>query len=122
MADLVVRGDTADIAIEDGKVVDLTRKLFAYFQVPSVQHYLVFWPDRPQVVHHRRRQDGPGVETQMLTEGVIRLDPPAGRQQQIGHDQERTGGEAAPGGEREQRCGLHLDRDRALAPPALLGG
>jgi Uma2 family endonuclease len=56
--------------------VDLTRKLVAYFQVPSVQHYLVFWPDRPQVVHHRRREDGPGVDTQMLTEGVIRLDPP----------------------------------------------
>jgi Uma2 family endonuclease len=56
--------------------VDLTRKLFAYFQVPSVRHYLVFWPDRPQVVHHRRRQDGPGVDTQMLTKGVIRLDPP----------------------------------------------
>jgi Uma2 family endonuclease len=55
---------------------DLTRKLVAYFQVPSGQHYLVFWPDRPQVVHHRRREDGPGVETQMLTEGVIKLDPP----------------------------------------------
>jgi Uma2 family endonuclease len=56
--------------------VDLTRKLVAYFQVPSVQHYLVFWPDRPQVLHHRRREDAPGVETQMLTEGAIRLDPP----------------------------------------------
>ena len=56
--------------------VDLTRKLVAYFQVPSVQHYLVFWPDRPQVVHHRRRPDGQGVDTQMLTEGEIGLDPP----------------------------------------------
>lgn len=56
--------------------VDLTRKLFAYFQVPSVQHYLVFWPDRPQVVHHRRREDGSGLDTQMLTEGEVRLDPP----------------------------------------------
>jgi Uma2 family endonuclease len=56
--------------------VDLTRKLVAYFQVPAVQHYLVFWADRPQVVHHRRREDGQGVETRMLTEGEIRLDPP----------------------------------------------
>jgi Uma2 family endonuclease len=55
---------------------DLTRKLVAYFRVPSVQHYLVFWADRPQVVHHRRREDGQGVETRMLTEGEIRLDPP----------------------------------------------
>lgn len=56
--------------------VDLTRKLVAYFQTPSVQHYLVLWADRPQVVHHRRRADGQGVETRILTEGEIRLDPP----------------------------------------------
>jgi len=55
---------------------DLTRKLVAYFQVPSVRHYLVFQADRPQVVHHRRREDGQGVDTRMLTEGEIRLDPP----------------------------------------------
>jgi Uma2 family endonuclease len=56
--------------------VDLTRKLVAYFRLPSVRHYLVFWADRPQVVHHRRRDDGEGVETRILTEGEIRLDPP----------------------------------------------
>jgi len=55
---------------------DLTRKLVAYFRVPSVQHYLVFWADRAQAIHHRRRDDGQGVETRMLTEGEIRLDPP----------------------------------------------
>jgi Uma2 family endonuclease len=89
--DAVLRcGDALDgdvIAVRDPVVVvevlssstrgvDLTRKLFAYCQVPSVQLYLVFWPDRPQVVHHRRRGDGPDVETQMLTEGAIWLDPP----------------------------------------------
>jgi Uma2 family endonuclease len=56
--------------------VDLTRKLVAYFRVPSVRHYLVFWVDRPQVVHHRRREDGQGIETRMLTEGEMRLGPP----------------------------------------------
>jgi Uma2 family endonuclease len=56
--------------------VDLTRKLVAYFSIPSVRHYLVYWADRPQVVHHQRRDDGQGVETRMLTEGEIRLDPP----------------------------------------------
>jgi len=55
---------------------DLTGKLVAYFRVPSVRHYLVFWADRPQVVRHRRREDGQGVDTRMLTEGGIRLDPP----------------------------------------------
>jgi Uma2 family endonuclease len=55
---------------------DLTRKLVAYFRVPSVRHYLIFWADRPQVIHHRRRQGGEGLETRMLTTGEIRLDPP----------------------------------------------
>ena len=55
---------------------DLTRKLVAYFRVPSVHHYLVFWADRPQVIHHRRREDGEGIDTRMLTAGDIRLDPP----------------------------------------------
>lgn len=56
--------------------IDLTRKLVAYFSIPSVRHCLVYWADRPQVVHHRRREDGQGVETRMLTEGEIKLDPP----------------------------------------------
>jgi len=55
---------------------DLTRKLVAYFRVPSVRHYLIFWADQPQVLHHRRQDDGPGIETRVLTSGEIRLDPP----------------------------------------------
>ena len=55
---------------------DLTRKLVAYFGLPSVRHDVVFWADRPQVIHHRRRDDGQGIETRMMTEGEIRLDPP----------------------------------------------
>ena len=56
--------------------VDLTRKLVGYFRVPSVQHYLIFWADRPQVIHHRRRDEGEGIDTRVLTTGAIRLDPP----------------------------------------------
>jgi Uma2 family endonuclease len=55
---------------------DLTRKLVAYFRLPSVQHYLVFWADRQQVLHHRRQDDDQGIETRVLTSGEIRLDPP----------------------------------------------
>lgn len=55
---------------------DLTRKLVAYFRLPSVQHYLVFWADRPQAIHHRRHEDGQGIDTRVMTEGEIRLDPP----------------------------------------------
>jgi Uma2 family endonuclease len=55
---------------------DLTRKMVAYFRVPSVQHYLIFWADRPQVVHHRRRVEDEGIDTRVVTTGEIRLDPP----------------------------------------------
>ena len=55
---------------------DLTRKLVEYFRLPSVHHYLIFWADRPQVIHHRRRDDGEGIETRVLVAGPIRLDPP----------------------------------------------
>jgi Uma2 family endonuclease len=55
---------------------DLTRKLVAYFRLPSVQHYLVLWADRPQVLHHRRQADGEGIDTRVMTGGAIVLDPP----------------------------------------------
>jgi Uma2 family endonuclease len=55
---------------------DLTHKLVAYFRLPSVQHHLVFWADRPQVLHHRRQDAGEGIETRVVTSGEITLDPP----------------------------------------------
>jgi Uma2 family endonuclease len=55
---------------------DLHRKLVAYFRVPSIQHYLVLWADRPQVLHHRRQADGESIETRVMTGGTIVLDPP----------------------------------------------
>jgi hypothetical protein len=48
----------------------------AYFRVPSVKHYLIFWADRPQVIHHRRRDEEEGIETRVLMAGEIELDPP----------------------------------------------
>jgi Uma2 family endonuclease len=56
--------------------VDLSRKMAAYFRVPPVQHYLIVWADRPQVIHHRRRDGDDGIETRVVTAGEIRLDPP----------------------------------------------
>ncbi|MEA2768261.1 MAG: hypothetical protein QOD93_1223 [Acetobacteraceae bacterium] len=56
--------------------VDLSRKMAAYFRVPSVKHYLIFWADRPQVIHHRRRDEEEGIETRVLMAGEIELDPP----------------------------------------------
>jgi Uma2 family endonuclease len=53
---------------------DLTRKLADFLRIPSFQYYLIFWAEKPQVIHHRR--DGEGWRTQIVTDGDIRLDPP----------------------------------------------
>jgi Uma2 family endonuclease len=54
---------------------DRAWKLQEYFRLPSLHHYLLVWPDKPQIVHHRRGADG-AIETSMETAGDIRLDPP----------------------------------------------
>jgi Uma2 family endonuclease len=54
---------------------DRAFKLREYFQLSSLQHYLIVWADRQQVVHHRRDDVG-GIATTVLTGGEIKLDPP----------------------------------------------
>ncbi len=53
---------------------DVSQKLADYFRVPTVQHYLILFADRVQAIHHRR--NGDQIETRVLTEGDIALDPP----------------------------------------------
>ncbi len=50
-------------------------KLAGYFSLPSVMHYLILDPERRVLIHHKRGQ-GDVIETRILTEGVVRLDPP----------------------------------------------
>ncbi len=54
--------------------VDTGGKLADYFLVPSIQHYLIVQTRRRSVVHHRRA--GAGIETRLLSDGVVTLDPP----------------------------------------------
>ncbi len=54
---------------------DRAWKLRKYFRLDSVDHYLIVWPDRQQIVHHRRGEAG-ATETAMVASGGIRLDPP----------------------------------------------
>lgn len=54
---------------------DTGRKLSGYFQVPSVQHYLMVDPERRVVIHHRRAS-GELIETRVVREGRLVLDPP----------------------------------------------
>jgi Uma2 family endonuclease len=54
---------------------DTGTKLTAYFSLPSLAHYLVVDPVKKLVTRHSRRADG-GIDTAILREGAIRLDPP----------------------------------------------
>ena len=55
--------------------VDATTKLRGYFEVASVQHYLILDPEDGTVTHHKRGQ-GSALETRIASEGAITLDPP----------------------------------------------
>ena len=53
---------------------DAGGKLYDYFQLPSVRHYLIVDPVRLALIHHRREADGIG--TTLWREGAVALDPP----------------------------------------------
>ena len=55
--------------------VDSGLKLDGYFRVRSVCHYLIVNAERRKLVHHKRGA-GDLIETRILGEGVLRLDPP----------------------------------------------
>jgi Uma2 family endonuclease len=55
---------------------DLTRRLVDYFRHKTIQHYLIIFADRAQVIHHRRGEDQNRIDTRVVTQGEIRLDPP----------------------------------------------
>ncbi len=50
-------------------------KLDGYFSLPSVEHYLILDPDRRVMIWHKRGQAG-AIETRILRDGLIRLEPP----------------------------------------------
>lgn len=56
-------------------VRDQSVKIAGYFSVLSVMHYLILSPESRMVVHHKRGQ-GDLIETRILREGPLRLDPP----------------------------------------------
>jgi len=55
--------------------VDATTKLRGYFEVASVQHYLILDPEDRTVTHHKRGAAA-AIETRVITEGTLVLDPP----------------------------------------------
>jgi Uma2 family endonuclease len=63
-----------DVLSPTTRRTDVSQKLVDYFRVPSVQHYLILFADRVQAIHHRRVGDR--IETRVLTDGDVTLDPP----------------------------------------------
>jgi Uma2 family endonuclease len=55
--------------------MDMGVKMQGYFGLPSVRHYLVIDPDRPLLIHHKRGT-GETIETRIVNEPALRLDPP----------------------------------------------
>jgi Uma2 family endonuclease len=54
---------------------DTGAKLVEYFCVPSIRHYLIVRPDKDVVVHHRRDESG-GIQTAIVKDGAIAMQPP----------------------------------------------
>lgn len=54
---------------------DASIKLAGYFRLPSVAHYLIVDAGEPSILHYSRGADRE-IRTRVVTEGVIRLDPP----------------------------------------------
>lgn len=50
-------------------------KLDGYFSLPSVEHYLILDPDRRVMIWHKRGA-ADAIETRILRDGIVRLEPP----------------------------------------------
>jgi Uma2 family endonuclease len=59
----------------DSGTRDRATKRRAYFRLPSVQHYLIVWPEQERFVRHSRVADDQ-VVTEVHVAGVIPLEPP----------------------------------------------
>jgi hypothetical protein len=55
--------------------MDVAVKLKRYFELASVQHYLILDPDGFTTTHHKRGS-GDALETRVLSDGAVPLDPP----------------------------------------------
>lgn len=64
-----------EVASPSTSGLDAGVKLDDYFRLPSVSHYLLVRTDRPVLIHHRRRADET-IETRIIREGTVLLDPP----------------------------------------------
>jgi Uma2 family endonuclease len=64
-----------EVLSPDSGTRDRATKPRAYFKLPSVQHYLIVWPDEQRIVRHSRIPNDQ-VATRVFVAGTIELDPP----------------------------------------------
>jgi Uma2 family endonuclease len=57
------------------KHIDKAQKLLGYFQVPGLIHYLIVDIEKRAIIHHRRKNENL-IETTLIRNGTIALDPP----------------------------------------------
>jgi Uma2 family endonuclease len=55
---------------------DRTDKLAGYFQVPSIEHYLILNPEKHGIIWYRRAPGGGHQPPVPMSEGTLDLDPP----------------------------------------------
>lgn len=72
-----------EVVSPSSRGVDTGAKLAGYFALASVRHYLVIDTGARVVIHHRRDEAG-AINSQILREGQITLDPP-GIAIEVGH-------------------------------------
>jgi Uma2 family endonuclease len=63
-----------EVISPDSGTRDRATKLRAYFKLPSIQHYLIVWPDEQRVVRHSRMPNDQ-LATQVFVSGEIELNP-----------------------------------------------
>jgi Uma2 family endonuclease len=54
---------------------DIETKFIDYFAVPSIRHYLIVYPTKGVVLHHRRKEGGE-IASVILHDGEVALSPP----------------------------------------------
>jgi Uma2 family endonuclease len=64
------------VAFEPDALVAPLPKLAGYFQVASIEHYVVLDPEDREIIWHRRAAGGGLDPPVTLREGSLRLDPP----------------------------------------------
>ena len=72
---LVNRIDVIEVLSPSTAAVDHGRKLSGYFSLASVEHYLILDPERRVAIHHKRGK-GDAIETRVVSEGAVELNPP----------------------------------------------